>query len=630
LAILLAALPLAACNNSKPQPTADQPANVSEYPLLDGPNVTPDSDAATWLTGELMACDDVLYVYKDFADGANRYTQKSWMGDDSADVPEMDEASQGYGGSTGIKATINLARHTWGGYYFQTGILAAGSTQPQNDFGSVDGGEDLTGATRLTFYARGAEGGEVVQFFVGGLGIDGAARAQYADSTNQISSGFITLSDQWQRYEIALDGADLSRIAGGFGWVAANNANPSRVEVAFYLDEIRFEFAPASSRRTPILLASYEPAAPGTDAGVINNFAYTYDNAVTLIALARAGQTERALQIADALVYCIDNDRYFSDGRLRNAYINGDVRSFNGWLSPRGQQFARLPGFWDLDDKQWYEDYYAVSTSTGNCAWAILALCEAYRVAPEHPEYLQSAKRLGDFVLTLATSSGAGGFTAGFEGWEGEQVQVGYKSTEHNIDLVAAYRQLAELSDGQQAAAYMEASEQALTFVLAMYDAKQGCFYTGTGDDGVTPNTDVLPLDCQTWAVLALGDSLPASSAQAVMAYAQQNMATSDGLGYDFNTDQDGVWYEGTAQAALAWQALGDEESYQAILNYLNQSTHSDGSITAANHDGTTTGFTVSGLDIPWLYDQRTHIGATAWLSLAQQSENPFTPANNP
>jgi hypothetical protein len=49
-----------------------------------------------------------------------------------------------------------------------------------------------------------------------------------------------------------------------------------------------------------------------------------------------------------------------------------------------------------------------------------------------------------------------------------------------------------------------------------------------------------------------------------------------------------------------------------------------DGSLPSADRDGVSTGFAVSGTDIPWVYKNRSHVGATAWLAFAQMGRNPF------
>ena len=210
------------------------------------------------------------------------------------------------------------------------------------------------------------------------------------------------------------------------------------------------------------------------------------------------------------------------------------------------------------------------------------------------------------------------GFTAGYEGWEGAQTKAAYKSTEHNIDLIAAFGRLSKLTGKPE---YAAAANHAKSFVLSMYDAKKSCFYTGTTDDGVTISKEVVPLDCQTWAILALGDEF--KNAAATLRFVEETMAV--GSGYDFSSgDKDGVWFEGTSQMALAYLFSGNEAKYLEILNYLNENRRPNGSITAADRDGVSTGFMVAGTDIPWNYGARAHVGASAWLAFAQMGKNPF------
>jgi len=594
--------------------SADSSAGSDVMPQPDGTSAGDGAKAAGYITNSLAALDHTLYVYKDFADGANNFTQKAWIGDSYENIPGMNEATAGCDGTSGIAAELDLTKHLWGGYMFLNGSLAAGSSAPVPDFGKTDCGVDLTGAAKLVFRAKGETGRERVEFFMGGMGWNGSyPDAAFPDSTRTVTLGVVLLTTEWQEYEIDLSGVDLSNVGCGFGWVANDTNNPGMSAVKFSMDDIRYEFS--ADRQEPVFLQSYASAAPGTDEAIINNFAYLYDNAVAALALSYAGEDERARQIADAIVFALNHDRFYSDGRLRNAYSSGDPRSFPGWFSERGTEFARIPGFYDTGDGSWYEDYYAVSTSTGNLAWAMLALEECYGNAPEHADYLDAARRIGDFILTLKDERG--GFTGGYEGWEPNAVKATYKSTEHNIDLISAYERLSALTGDQK---YKDAAAWAESFVLSMYDAEKGVFYTGTENDGVTVNKDVVPLDSNTWAVLALGTDF--TDGPAVMDFVERNMAVNSG--YDFNDDKDGVWFEGTAQVALVYKQLGNTEKYEKILAYLNSRQLPDGSIPAADRDGVSTGFVVSGTDIPWKYGNRAHIGATAWLAFAQMGRNPF------
>ena len=132
-----------------------------------------------------------------------------------------------------------------------------------------------------------------------------------------------------------------------------------------------------------------------------SDYAYLYDNALTAVVLSSAGAKEQAEMIADAIVFAQEHDRTYRDGRLRNAYIAGDPRSDSGRSIAAGKVTVRLPGFWQ--NGEWQEDSYTVSTSTGNMAWTILALCAVAGKASseKQSEYLTAAMKAADFVLTL-------------------------------------------------------------------------------------------------------------------------------------------------------------------------------------------------------------------------------------
>ncbi len=110
----------------------------------------------------------------------------------------------------------------WGGVVWQ---------HPENDWGDQPGGLDLTGAKKLTFWARGEKGKEKVKFGVGLLGEDKA----YFDTTKHELP--FTLKKDWTQYTIDLANSDLRRIKSGFFFSLAAQGD----SVTFYLDEIVFE-----------------------------------------------------------------------------------------------------------------------------------------------------------------------------------------------------------------------------------------------------------------------------------------------------------------------------------------------------------------------------------------------------
>ena len=154
-----------------------------------------------------------------------------------------------------------------------------------------------------------------------------------------------------------------------------------------------------------------------------------------------------------------------------------------------------------------------------------------------------------------------------------------------------------------------------------MYDSEQHCFYTGTEDDGITVSDGVIPLDTNSLSLLAFWDEI--DDKDDILSFIEERMAVDDG--YDFSAgDLDGIWNEGTAQIAVCYLLKEDSTKYDSIMNYLSTQELKDGSITAADIDGLSTGFILYGSDILWVYNNEQSIGATCWLAFAQLKTNPL------
>ncbi len=169
----------------------------------------------------------VFEVYVDRRSLDNHYILSGWMGD-YGDIKLNDQFMQNsHSGSSCIEFVYSAKKSQgqgWAGVYWQN---------PINNWGSKKGGFDLIGMTNLTFWARGAKGGEKIQKFIVG-GIKGA----YSDSAT-VEIGPIELTDQWKEYSINLTGKDLTYISGGFGWTTTVDLNPQGA--TFYIDDIRFQ-----------------------------------------------------------------------------------------------------------------------------------------------------------------------------------------------------------------------------------------------------------------------------------------------------------------------------------------------------------------------------------------------------
>jgi hypothetical protein len=164
-----------------------------------------------------------LSLYSDSGtEGEVPYIPSGWMG--NTDAIEYDDACKDkpHSGETCIKVSYN-AEGKWGGIVWQN---------PADDWGDEPGGYNLTGAKKLTFWARGDKGGELVEFKMGIL----AKSKPYHDSSSA-AVGKVKLTAEWKEYTIDLTGKDLNCIKTGFVFSVAGKKEP----ITFYLDDIRYE-----------------------------------------------------------------------------------------------------------------------------------------------------------------------------------------------------------------------------------------------------------------------------------------------------------------------------------------------------------------------------------------------------
>lgn len=177
-----------------------------------------------------QAANKEFWVYKDKNTRENHFAPSGWMGD-VGDIKINDQSTDNpFSGTTCMQFVYSAkksANNGWAGITWQN---------PPNNWGSKKGGFDLTGMTKVTFWARGAKGGEIIsKFTVGGV------KGTYPDSV-AAEIGPIELTDSWKQYTINLAGKDLSYISGGFGWVTTSDLNPEGA--SFYLDDIFFQADP--------------------------------------------------------------------------------------------------------------------------------------------------------------------------------------------------------------------------------------------------------------------------------------------------------------------------------------------------------------------------------------------------
>ncbi|MGD9100676.1 MAG: hypothetical protein PVF45_09370, partial [Anaerolineae bacterium] len=184
-----------------------------------------------------------FWIYKDDDSTCNHYSPSGWMGD--AETPGRISLAQNWpdnphSSPTAIQVVYSEKVAGWAGVYW---------LDPDQNWGDHPGGYDLTGADRLTFWARSdpATPNAQVEFVIGGIGyytpngdpICSIPNKTYYDSVCPKITQTETLGTTWAQYVIDLTNQvplpDLSGVMGAFGWVATD-------EVTFYLDDIAYEF----------------------------------------------------------------------------------------------------------------------------------------------------------------------------------------------------------------------------------------------------------------------------------------------------------------------------------------------------------------------------------------------------
>ncbi len=168
-------------------------------------------------------------VYTEKTAKDNHFFPSGWMGDFGDIKLDAGCKDAPHSGANCIKITYSAEQAQgagWAGMYWQN---------PPNNWGNEPGGFDLTGASRIVFWAKGAKGGEkIAEFKTGGI------TGEFADSDTATIEN-IVLTKDWNQYSIDLSGKNLSHISGGFCWSASAADNPDGFTI--YLDDIYFEKA---------------------------------------------------------------------------------------------------------------------------------------------------------------------------------------------------------------------------------------------------------------------------------------------------------------------------------------------------------------------------------------------------
>jgi len=256
------------------------------------------------------------------AGGKALWIPSGWMGNAGAVTMDEQCADQPHTGRTCVKASYGAA-DGWAGVVWQ---------HPANDWGDKPGGWDLSGASRLSFWARGEQGGEAVSFSFGLL-----KDSRFKDSGRGELKD-VKLTKEWRQYSLDLAGKDLSQIKTGFCWVVGGQGRP----VTFYLDDVAWEgLAEAALPAGPEALAKAPKAALPLA---------VYDEPTDRLPWIPSGYMGNNGSIA-MNADCPDQPHA---GRtcLKAEYKAGDQWAGVVWQSPANDWEGKEPGGWDLTGAQ--------------------------------------------------------------------------------------------------------------------------------------------------------------------------------------------------------------------------------------------------------------------------------------
>jgi hypothetical protein len=385
--------------------------------------------------------------------------------------------------------------------------------------------------------------------------------------------------------------------------LAPDIARLALADMAKSLDAI-----PRAAQGDPAFLASYRlaPDDMSAFARIHKTVAFSYDNALAILAFSAAGDITRARRIADAFLIAQKRDRYYKDGRIRNAYRAGPVDQASG---------ALVPGWWDEKAQSWLEDGYQVGTATGSIAFVGLAMAALGRASGDD-RYSASALQIAQWIMANTKPSPAhSGFSGGYIGHDPNPQKITWVSTEHNIDIASLFQALGPRApkDGLSIAQIL---------VQKMVDRSSGRLFTGYKTDGQTINADLSTSDAMT---LSLAANLLASEDGAKAFDAITRIHIVDG-GVSFSGKRDALWIEGTAQWVVALTKHGQIDQATRTIQALMRDRDPDGYWRAIRGAQMQTGLS-TGLNpdrANFTYLPYPHLAATAWVGLAALGANPM------
>lgn len=296
---------------------------------------------------------------------------------------------------------------------------------------------------------------------------------------------------------------------------------------------------------------------------------YTYDQAVAAIAFQAKGDAVSARKVLDAL-----KSMQYADGSWNTAYIckTKSVQETAKHVGP--VLFVAMAAM-----------YY--EKRTGDTQY----------------------RAMGDKAVqwSLQFQQADGGLNGGLD-FNGSVLT--WASTEHNEDAYSALTSYGYSTDAGQVKAFLDNT---------VWDAAQLRWYAGRNDAGD-------PMDVNSWGVAALGATGTRDykkSLDYVMTHHRSTQTQRVGAttisvdAFDFNSDKNDIWFEGTGQMVVAFKIVGRTADADYFTGQLLKGQQSDGGV-QYSLKGTNNGY--------WTMSKLKSVAATGWLIFAVHGVNPFQP----
>ncbi len=241
----------------------------------------------------------------------------------------------------------------------------------------------------------------------------------------------------------------------------------------------------------------------------------------------------------------------------------------------------------------------------GSNAWIVLAIAHYEKRSGDAISYHMMGERAVNWIRLF--QQGDGGLNGGYDA---NGVFLSWASTEHNEDAFAGLNHFAYASDATEVKSFLD---------NVVWNTAQVRWNQGRNDP-------LDPLDVNPLGVSALGAAGVRPYALSLnYAFSHHRSVQTWGVGrnrvqvdgFDFNSDHNDVWVEGTAQMAKALRLAGRTIDGNYFLDQIIKTQSKTGGLPYSLRGSFNGDFTMS---------KNEAVASTGWLILAIESVNPLAP----